>query len=86
MRCATIIQAVKKSWIKVNGQYLPGVFRFPADVEVVFDDGETWDCEGGRDADGISIYRDLDGTVMEGSPLHQALVEGGVELEEVTKG
>lgn len=78
-----IIKASKKSWIKVNGQYLPGVFVFPRDVTIVFDDGETWDCEGGRDADGDSIYRDLEGTLMEGSPIHQALVEHGVELETV---
>ena len=56
-------------------------FKWPAGLTVVFPDGEYHDEFGARDAQG----RDLGvaGLVTGGSPVYQALIGAGFELEAV---
>ena len=60
-----------------RGRYLPGIFRIPEGVIIRFPNGEEYDSTGGPDG------RNLEGTTMEGSPVHQALVDAGLSLERV---
>ena len=58
-------------------RYFAGAFRIPEGVTVRFPNGDEYDSTGGPDG------RSEDDTTMEGSPVHQALVDAGLSLERV---
>lgn len=55
-----------------------GTFTWPPGVEIEFENGEVYCATGARDAEGISIYYNPEGTGACGSPCHQALLAAGL--------
>jgi len=69
-----IIDWLSHNWASSSG----GVFAWPHDVAVRLPNGDVYDCTGGRNADGISIDNNPDGTGAIDSPCGQALLAHGL--------
>lgn len=74
------------SGISENNWWEPtgGVFKWPDNVVVKFDDGEVADAWGSRNSEGVSLSTNEDSTLVGGSPCHKAMAAAGIELERVS--